>query len=214
MKNSKTKLFFILGCQRAGTTLMRLILESHSKVTCYDEPSCYELLRDYNKILSIKSKNRLFGFKTPLITEQMNEPFFCDVSLDFLIQNYYQSYQKILIIRDVRDTVSSMMTLKQGTSTWFDLWPKKSIEFWINTIPDFKSKFSKDLKKISKSKNKSISSASFYWKYKTGSLFDYEGKSRMYPIKYEDLVLEPLKTIQGVVKFLKLKWEEKTYAPS
>jgi Sulfotransferase family len=37
--------FFILGCQRTGTTLMRLVLESHPDVFCYDELKSYAVLR-------------------------------------------------------------------------------------------------------------------------------------------------------------------------
>jgi hypothetical protein len=37
--------FFILGCQRSGTTLLRLILESHPDIFCYDEIKAYAVLQ-------------------------------------------------------------------------------------------------------------------------------------------------------------------------
>ena len=208
MNKTKPKLFFILGCQRTGTTLMRLILESHSMVKCFDEPQCYEILKNHTELLKSNQKEKFLCFKTPILTEQMDEPFFSDVTIDFIINNHYQNFPQIFMVRDVRDTISSMMTLKQEKSTWYDLWPKKSLEFWIATIPGFEKIFAKDIRKISNSKNKLISYSSFYWKYKTGAFFNYEKKRIVHLIKYEDLVSDPLETIQGLVKFLKLNFED------
>lgn len=69
-----TKEFLIVGCQRSGTTLLRLVLESHSSIISIDEPASYELLSN-NKKLEIKKKNlkekKWIGFKIPRFTEQI-----------------------------------------------------------------------------------------------------------------------------------------------
>lgn len=36
--------FFISGCQRSGTTMLRLILESHPFIQCFDEVAGYDIL--------------------------------------------------------------------------------------------------------------------------------------------------------------------------
>jgi hypothetical protein len=36
--------FFISGCQRYGTTMLRLVLESHSHIHWFDEAIGYRLL--------------------------------------------------------------------------------------------------------------------------------------------------------------------------
>ena len=62
--------FFILGCQRSGTTLLRLILEVHPDVFCYDELKGYAVLQ--GAIQEDLPHARLIGFKIPRWTEQMN----------------------------------------------------------------------------------------------------------------------------------------------
>ena len=208
MANGKEPSFFIIGCQRSGTTLLRLILESHSKIMCYDEPTSYSKLNDYSHN-PVQSNMGLVGFKIPLLTEQLDEPFFSDVNLDFIIDNNFQKIKRIFLIRDVRDTIYSMMNLKQENSTWYNIWPKKSIDFWVKTIPNFSSKFSHDLNFISKSNDSVISYASLYWKIKNMSLFNYEkNQTTLCKIKYEDLVTIPEKSIKKVIDFLEMEWED------
>jgi len=57
----KPKLFFILGCQRIGTTLARFILESHSKIFCVDEHRAYSILPDKNLLKKAKNKDLVAG---------------------------------------------------------------------------------------------------------------------------------------------------------
>jgi len=205
MNHSENQLFFIIGCQRTGTTLMKLILESHSKIECFDEPLCYDTLRFPEKI-KLRQEVPFLGFKTPVITEQMNELFFADPSLDFIIPNLFQNCPRIFMIRDVRDTISSMMNLKQNQSSWYEIWPRKNIDFWTKTIPNFESKFEDDLKKISDSEEKLVSTASLYWKYKTTSYFEQNNSSTC-KIFYEELVKKPEDNINKVIKFLDLDWD-------
>ena len=197
--------FFIIGCQRSGTTLLRLILESHSKVRCFDEPDSYSLLQNFKK--SNSKQEEFICYKTPLITEQFHEPFFSDPSFDFLIPNIFENCKRIFILRDVRDTICSMIKLPQGSSTWFEYWPKKTIEFWKFTISNFTNQFSDDLKLISKSSENLYAYASFYWKIKTQSFLEYNSDNTL-GIRYEDLVKNPKTTIQEIIKFLELSWED------
>ncbi len=73
MNKTKPKLFFILGCQRTGTTLMRLILESHSMVKCFDEPQCYEILKNHTELL--KSNQKEYWHKTKTIRNQKQREY-------------------------------------------------------------------------------------------------------------------------------------------
>jgi len=200
--------FFIIGCQRSGTTLLRLILESHSKISCLDEPEIYQRLLEFKKNNSTEH-NLILGFKAPVITEQLNEAFFSDASLDFIIPNKFKKFPRIFLVRDVRDTIVSMKRLKQGKSIWYNFWPEKSFQYWKSTIPNFTSKFEHEISEISKSNEKLLSLASFYWKYKTMSYFDYEKNgTKLCKIRYEDLVSNANETISKLTKFLNVEWEE------
>lgn len=207
MANGKESLFFIIGCQRSGTTLTRLILESHSQVQCMDEYRCYEYLKNPKNFDDIK-ESKYLGLKTPLITEQLEEPFFSDPSLNYIIYNNFKKNPRLFMIRDVRDTTSSMINLQQEDSTWFKIWPTKNLEFWIQTIPDFRKTYESEISLISNSKNQLHSIASFYWKIKTELIFDYEKFENTKRVYYEELVQKPKETIEKMIDFLDIPWED------
>src|SRR6516225_834096 len=99
--------FFILGCQRTGTTLLRLILESHPDVFCYDETKAYAVLQGL--VHDDSPRTRLKGFKIPRWTEQMNFPVLYDEGLDRPCKNPYRGEKILYLHRDVRDTLTSMV---------------------------------------------------------------------------------------------------------
>jgi len=208
----KPKLFFILGCQRTGTTLVRFILESHSQIFCIDEHRAYTILQDENILKKeIKSNigKRWLGFKTPRITEQMLEPFLADVGIDFRTKNYFKNFSIVFIVRNVLDTITSMHSLEQDGMTWLKRWAKKTVDFWSKTNPQFVKKYKNELEFLEKSNNKDLVAAALYWKFKTASYFDYKKNSiPIIKIHYEDLVSEKQKTIKKILDFLNLKWED------
>ena len=110
--------FFIAGCQRSGTTLMRLILECHPDIFCFDETEAYKaLLQSPSQQPAGKS---LIGFKVPRYTEQFAEPLARDFGLEETAINLYHSDPILFMLRDVRDTVASMMRLKARETSWLE----------------------------------------------------------------------------------------------
>jgi len=135
------KAFFILGCQRTGTTLMRLILESHSQISCIDENRAYQILSNqelFRKEQKTNQNKKWLCFKTPRITEQMSEPFLADVGINFRAPNNFKGSPIIFMMRNVLDTITSMKTLDQDGLSWLDRWAEKTINFWCETTPGFK----------------------------------------------------------------------------
>ena len=160
--------------------------------------------------LSKFSNCKLIGFKIPALTEQMNKISFIDPVHQLKILNQYQNSKLIFIYRDVRDVITSMKNyiLDNGTS-WLDYCilginnDQKITEF------DFIKKNNVDLDLIDKSTFQSLVSASIYWIKKNEPFFEYIQSSRnILGIKYEDLCTNPKNTIEKIINFLDLPWED------
>jgi hypothetical protein len=215
--DSKHKRFFIIGCQRSGTTLLRLILDSHSKILCLDETMSYNALSDVAKLKNIFEdypNKKWIGYKTPRITEQINFPVFYDYGLTNSIPNTYDNEPLLFIVRDCRDVVCSMKNLRTSeTQSWLESWCIPILTYWIDNSPNFRKEFDKEIQEMKKSNYQNIAAAALYWKFKNSSFFRYEKLG--YPIikiKYEELVTSPKPVIENLLKFLNLEWEESVLA--
>ena len=207
----KQEFFFIFGCQRSGTTLTRLILDSHSEIHCFDEFKSYELLANKHLLdneLSKYQNTKLVGFKPLGYTEQMNEPYLHEPVNNFVIKNEYTESKMIFLYRDPRDVISSMKNyIQKNGKSWLDNWIFHTIDFWKKKLPNFEKKFQNELSLIENSSDKIISSAALYWKVKTQSLFEYEQQNRkIHKVKYEELVTSPKNEIAKIAKFLNISW--------
>lgn len=116
--------FFISGCQRSGTTMLRLVLESHSSIQCFDEAMGYDILVKEMKgeivDFSVKAGSVLLGFKIPRFTEQLTQAEFneCDYGS---IPSFYRGQKVVHVFRDALDVIASMMKLKvAGGVSWID----------------------------------------------------------------------------------------------
>jgi len=209
----KQKFFYIIGCQRSGTTLLRLILDSHTKISCIDETRAYDLLSDstkINQILKNEQNSGWIGFKIPRFTEQITNQTLYDYGLSSPISHFYQNEPLIFIVRDCRDTICSMRNLKgQDNTSWLNAWGIQILNYWIKQSPEFKKKFEIEIQKVQNSKYHDISSAALYWKFKNMSYFTYQNLGLpIIKIHYEELVTNPKPIIQKLIDFLNLKWED------
>jgi hypothetical protein len=116
--------FFIVGCQRSGTTLLRLILAGHPAIYCYDETLAYARLRDGQASEALGYE--LVCYKIPRWTEQLNIPVLADEGHDIVAARFYSREPIIFMIRDVRDVVASMkkftFQMDQRDVSWLDAW--------------------------------------------------------------------------------------------
>ena len=208
------ELFFILGCQRSGTTLTRLILDSHDEIHCFDEYKSYMVLAR-EELLKQQLKNykdkKLIGFKTPAYTEQMNSSSLVEFVNNTKITNRFRDEKIIFLYRDVRDVVSSMRNYVQKDGIrWMDKWIIPTINKWKEIFPDFTTKYEKEISIIENSDNKLLLYAALYWKVKTSAVMDYELENKpLIKIKYENLVNDPDKEIRKMINFLGILWDQK-----
>ena len=91
--SSTQERFFMLGCQRTGTTLLRIILEAHPDVFCYDELKGYAVLQ--KRYIEDLPDVKLIEFKIPRWTEQLTCPVLFDEGPEGPCDNFYRG-EKIL----------------------------------------------------------------------------------------------------------------------
>lgn len=193
--------FFILGCQRTGTTLMRLILETHPDVFCYDELKSYAVLQ--KSVLEDLPHARLIGFKLPRWTEQLTCQVLFDEGLDGPCDSFYRGEKILFLHRDVRDTIASMLKLKAGESSWCAIWVPRIIDAKLSHDETFRVRYSAEFDVIESCNNRLIGLAALYWKYKTDSFFLYRDEGfPILAVSYERLVTNPRLTLQSVCSHL------------
>lgn len=196
----KAKRFFICGCQRSGTTLMRLILDSHPRIHCFDEYKSYRALEsgDYYNPKGAK----FLGFKVPLWTNLfVDNPAY---------RQYYANEPVLFMMRDARATLASMLTLKTAEGTMFqDV--LSAIEQRRPERPplEFSNLFKDELDAVEQLPESAYRKVALFWRYKVSKYFDMARLGwPVLPIRYEALVLRPECHLRQIVNFLKLDWHE------
>jgi hypothetical protein len=199
--------FYILGCQRTGTTLMRLILETHPDVFCYDELKGYAVLQ--KSIPEDLTPARLIGFKIPRWTEQLSYQILLDDGPEGPCDNFYRGEKILFLLRDVRDTIASMLKLKGGESNWCEEWAPRIIDAKFAQDETFRARYSVECNVIENCSNRLIGLAALYWKYKTESFFLYRSEGLpVLPVSYERLVTEPRALLPLVCAHLGIRFHE------
>jgi hypothetical protein len=199
--------FLILGCQRTGTTLMRLILEAHPEIFCYDELKGYAILQ---KLVSEDLPHvPLIGFKLPRWTEQLTHQVLFDEGLKGRCENFYRGEKILFLQRDVYDTIASMLKFKSGNSNWCEISVPRFIEAKLAHDETFGARYSRELDVIDGCHRRLVGLAALYWKYKTDSFFLYRDEGfPVLAVSYEQLVSDPRSVLQLVCTHLKIQFHE------
>jgi hypothetical protein len=206
------KPILITGCQRSGTTLLHLILDSHPDITGIDEP--------------------VFG-EIPLIEYLHNPLYHPNVSFKLPAASYQAEFIKTIsgikvlwCIRDPRDVVLSMMNLKvlikkDAALPWV-IHPEGAVREIENIAETLQKKMGDELinhYKIYKEISRKLPSlwtieekvyvASLCWRMKQDLLTIYEEHGITYQVvHYESLINNPENVIRGVLDFIGIPWHE------
>lgn len=213
------QLFFILGCQRSGTTLLRLVLESHPAVVCFDELKAYAVLKAYSErgrsaLPALPEHVHRVGFKIPRFTEQLHDAELRDEGQPEICRNFYRGEKILFLIRDVRDVVVSMKKLKVGSAgTWLEFWPPRIVLLKMVRDPRFQQSYRRELAILARTEDSMTAIAALYWTYKTRPLLDYlaEGLPAL-PLFYDQMVKEPRRTFSAVCAHLGIDWDDRMLA--
>ncbi len=211
----------IVGCQRSGTTLMHLILECHSGISCHDEPTSYDYFADETvlegELREQKSLGkRVLAFKCPCLTEQFDntDGVARDISYHkFPFPFRYNNHLVLFLVRDPRDVCLSLKRLKTNPrySSWANSWEGYVDSLYPETIPGFNEKYAGDLSIIKNAGEFSFAAkVALYWKIKTESFFRYDEMGyKLRLILYEDLCTSPERNIRHICRFLKIPFDTK-----
>jgi protein-tyrosine sulfotransferase len=212
LEDSMNKPILITGCQRSGTTLLHLILDSHPDITGIDETDV----------------------KKASLNEYLNDPKYhpC-VSFKLPIASYETGFIKtipgikvIWCIRDPRDVILSMMKLtleisKDTTLPWV-AHPGGAGSEIENSARALHKSMSDELIQLCKSykviagkqpaswsQEEMVFVASLCWRIKQELLAIYYELGIAYMVlHYENLVKNPENTIRDVLQFVGLPWHD------
>lgn len=213
------QIFFIAGCHRSGTTLMRLILDCHSEIYCFDERESYGVLsRGPNTHGLDYTTHTRIGYKIPRLTEQLlsEKPFDYDSwGMSSPMAPFYRGDPAIFMVRDYRDVVVSMMGLKLIDDTpWLAEWCIPMISFKMRYEPGFRERWKAEIALASASTSM-IGWGALFWAYKNEALLRYIAAGLpVLAVQYEHLVTDPEANIRRVCALLGVDFQPAMLAHS
>lgn len=197
---------FIGGVGRSGTTLLRVILDSHSNIACGPELKVFaQLVMTWHNIEE-RYKNSLLDYG---ISSNDTKEIFSEMMYQFLEkyrikQNKNRIAEKspnnvvlfshlhylfpksplIHVIRDGRDVIASLLTMDwldhEGKPVPYTKDPKQAALYWRDVV-----KLGRNFQNYSQSNRESY-----------------------FEIKYEDLINSPETTLKELFNFINEPWEE------
>jgi hypothetical protein len=203
--------FLIAGCQRSGTTMMRLILESHKDIQCVDEQYSYEMLS--GRLAPPDTTAALLGFKIPVWTEQLlraqlhwneyaylygNEP----------VPNFYDREPLIFMIRSPFDTISSMLRLRVESDSWLQRVGVPVVRAMAES-GRLSEEFSADLDFAASCDEPEVAMGALYWKIKSSAALSYLAADLpAHLVIYERFVATPEAFLPGILQHIGVDWDD------
>ena len=198
--------FLIAGCQRSGTTLMRLVLECHPEVECRDEARSYVVMAGSNR--PIRKRPRL-GLKIPCLTEQLLDATLWDPILLPRTTNRYDGEPILFLVRDARDVVASMRALRIFGHPWLDAYLEPTLRAKLAEDVRFAARYGTELSEAAESLHPASVRAALSWRYKNEAVAQYVAANLpLLVVQYEELVSNPRRELVRVCEFLGLPWDD------
>lgn len=204
---ARNKPIIITGCQRSGTTLLNLILDSHPQIRSLDEME-YDGAR-LGEYLTHPDYHPSVAFKLP-----GDVPFFRSFKA-------LPGVKVLWCVRDPRDVVLSMINLKveklNGQDiVWanHDLCAMREIEHCLPHVDSQRPPAGIEeyhrigrIPQLLRGRRDAVVTAALCWSLKNWLLDFYAGENLpVMVVPYEGLVSNPEQTMKEVLSFLELPW--------
>lgn len=210
MNNTVHTPVFILSCERSGSTMLRYIIDTHSKVACPSHLYLGSLCDSLNRTLMgtvaqnqigldeeakkqfaiSETGNIVLGIMDRYI-EAKNKQLWCEktpMNLEYLSQldAHFPDAKYICLYRQCMDVVRSSINLSK-------------FRFLPEHVPY-----------VHRNPENIIAAMAENWLDKTDRLLEFEAahQARCFRVKYESVVMQPEETLSPLFHFLGLEWEE------
>ena len=211
----KDKPIFIVGVQRSGTTLLRLILNAHSEIAIPEEARFLTPILKKGSFSKIYSGNELRN----VIKYLKNNSQFALWNFD--ANAFYAELDRrdSISVRDLISLMFSAYSQNEGKSTWgdkslffgsintlYDLFPDAR---FIHIVRDGRDVFASWRKMDPSKKNPAVMAID--WVFKENSIsaaFNNLPSANQLTIRYEDLLEQPQKMVAIVCEFLEIEYED------
>lgn len=212
----------ISGCQRSGTTLLNLILDSHPAIRGVDETHFrrFFTLEKMHAALCADDSTALVSFKIPMQSHLVGR----------LLDQLQGPPRAVWMLRDPRAVVASMVDLHLPLPTnrfvsvsWAASFIHKEIINVLQTLPDswlapledwiHRFRLIENTPSILRPAEDIYFTAALCWRLKLLTLEWHESNEvPLRLLRYEQLVGQPETTLRGLLADLDIDWDEQVLA--
>ena len=209
MKSTQdTRLIFIFGCQRSGTTIVQKIIALNPGVKIYgegDKPYFFQAgAKDKNRL--IKDKDVLNELKLEPHNQIILKPLYDSQRAEKLIDEFEKS-KGVLVFRNYKDVINSHLQFyKQNAKDYLRPLFISDNSSWLNEV------ITKDVKAIIDNYDIDELSASdlyaLFWLVRNSLYFQVEHNSNVFLLNYDQLLENPSSILMGMCKFVDLPFHD------
>lgn len=188
------QVFFIVGCQRSGTTMLGLALDSHPLLTVHPERSSRELFGQ-----RFEEPGRIVGLKLPMRTLQFH-----------LLRRMYPEAKYLFLTRDCRGVIASMLQLQVAGKPWLKTHAVRELEHNLPFVVDWRLRKRLIAAYVRwRASGDWVSIAVLMFWVKNHALNDYvrEGLPVLH-VSYDRLVATPSAGFAEILRFLDVEWHD------
>lgn len=181
---------------------MRLVLECHRDIACFDEIDVYRLLAGGQR--EAQREQRYTLLKVPRYAEQIDAAVLRDWGEADVAGPVYAGQLILFMVRDWHDVVVSMHNLPH----WLERQALPIMQAKMRDDPGFAADLAREIGIMQASPHGTLATAALYWTYKTRAVLRYQAAG--YPVlavSYEKLVTHPEAELRRVCDFLDLPFD-------